>query len=168
LSGEAGPAFRVPAAIAFCRVATGLFFLLFGEYKLASSEFAQHTFPEVWLKEFIESGAVGFYRTFLASFVLPHHALFGYLVGVVELFIGIALVTGLWVRVACVLGALHMINLTLATWWEPGHGMPVWRYFGAELDHLPLLLLFVIFFSIDAGRYWGLDGAFARRSVRRR
>jgi hypothetical protein len=34
----------------------------------------------------------------------------------------------------------------------------VWRYFGAELDHLPLLFLFIIFFVADAGKEWGLDG----------
>jgi uncharacterized membrane protein YphA (DoxX/SURF4 family) len=160
------PRGRAAAAVALCRAATGFFFLLFGEYKLANAEFARHTFPQVWLKEFIETGAVSFYRAFLAGVVLPHHVFFGFLVGVVELFIGVALVTGLWVRLACVLGVLHMLNLTLATWWEPGHRLPVWRYFGAELDHLPLLLLFVIFFAIDAGRRWGADGFRARRSLR--
>ncbi|PYX73205.1 MAG: hypothetical protein DMG72_13405, partial [Acidobacteria bacterium] len=59
---------------------------------------------------------------------------------------------------AAALGALYMLSLTFATWWEPGHGVPVWRYFGAELDHLPLLFLFVIFFVADAGQKWGLDG----------
>ena len=144
--------------IALCRMATAVFFLLFGEYKLASSEFAQRTFPQVWLKDFIENGAVGFYRPFLTGLVLPHHVFFGYLVGAVELFIGLALLIGLWVRLASVLGALHMVNLTLATWWGSGHNLPVWRYFGAELDHLPLLLLFVIFYATDAGRWWGMDG----------
>ena len=51
-----------------------------------------------------------------------------------------------------------MLSLTLATWWEPGHNVPVWRYFGAELDHLPLLFLFAIFYVADAGQVWGLDG----------
>ena len=36
---------------------------------------------------------------------------------------------------------------------------------GAELEHLPLLLLFIIFFAADAGRVWGLDGV--RRPVGR-
>ncbi len=158
---SAPPATRDPTAgrvLALCRIATAVFFLLFGEYKLASSEFAQRTFPQVWLKDFIENGAVGFYRAFLSAVVLPHHVFFGYLVGAVELFIGLALLLGLWVRLASVLGVLHMVNLTLATWWGPGHHVPVWRYFGAELDHLPLLLLFVIFYAADAGRCWGLDG----------
>jgi len=89
---------------------------------------------------------------------LPHAVFFGYLVGVVELFIGACLLLGIWVRPASLLGALHMLSLTLATWWEPGQGISVWHYFGAELDHLPLLFLFLIFFVADAGQEWGLDG----------
>jgi uncharacterized membrane protein YphA (DoxX/SURF4 family) len=101
---------------------------------------------------------VGFYKPVLANLVLPHAVFFGYLVGLVELFIGVCLLLGLWVRPASVLGALHMLSLTLATWWEPGMGIPVWRYFGSELDHLPMLFLFILFFVADAGREWGLDG----------
>ena len=101
---------------------------------------------------------MSFYQPILANLVLPHAVFFGYLVGVVELFIGVCLLLGIWVRPASVLGALHMLSLTLATWWEPGQGIPVWRYFGSELDHLPLLFLFIIFFVADAGKEWGLDG----------
>lgn len=144
-------------------VATGVFFLYFGEYKLADSVFASTSFPQQWLKEFISQGAVSFYAAFLQKVVLPHHVFFGYAVGAVESFIGTSLVFGLWVRAASVLGVLHMINLTLATWWEPGHNVPRWRYFGNELDHLPLLFLFLIFFTAKAGRTWGLDGVLHRR-----
>ena len=42
-------------------------------------------------------------------------------------------------------GCLFLINMLLAAWWEPGHGVPIWRYFGARLDHMPLLLLLIIF-----------------------
>ncbi len=51
-----------------------------------------------------------------------------------------------------------MLSLTLATWWGPGHDAPLWQYFGAELDHIPLLFLFIIFFAADSGQTWGLDG----------
>ena len=149
--------------VAAVRIATGVFFLFFAEYKLADSAFARTTFPQQWLAEFISQGAVDFYRVFLQSVVLPHHVLFGYAVGVVELFIGFSLVLGLWVRPASVLGVLHMISLTLATWWEPGRNLPTWRYFGAELDHLPLLFLFLIFLTAKAGRTWGLDAVLHRR-----
>jgi uncharacterized membrane protein YphA (DoxX/SURF4 family) len=143
--------------IAGVRIATSFFFLLFGEYKLAGPGFAHGGF-QGYLHDFIANEAVSFYRPILSGLVLPHAVVLGYAVGVVESFIGLSLLLGLWVRPASVLGGLYMLNFVLATWWGPGHGAPVWRYFGAELDHLPLLLLFIIFFAADAGRFWGLDG----------
>jgi len=143
--------------IAGVRMATSVFFLLFGEYKVTGPEFA-HGGLQTYLQDYIANSMVSFYRPVLAELVLPHAVFFGYVVGVVELLIGISLLIGLWVRPASVLAILYLLNLLLATWWGPGHGMPVWRYFGAELDHLPLLLLFIIFFAADAGRVWGLDG----------
>jgi len=154
----------LPKTIAVVRIATSAFFLLFGQYKVLGPEFAHGGFQQ-YLQGYIQSGAVSFYQPILANLVLPHAVFFGYLVGVVELFIGACLLLGIWVRPASVLGALHMLSLTLATWWEPGQGIPVWRYFGAELDHLPLLFLFIIFFVADAGQEWGLDG---RRHTQKR
>ena len=154
----------VSKTIAVVRIATSVFFLLFGEYKLAGSGFAHGGFQE-YLHDFITNGAVAGYRTFLANFVLPHAVFFGYFVGAIEIFIGISLLLGIFVRPASIIGMIYMVNLTLATWWEPGHGVPVWRYFGAELNHLPLLLLFIIFYAADAGRVWGLDRRLSRRGV---
>jgi uncharacterized membrane protein YphA (DoxX/SURF4 family) len=143
--------------IAGVRIAVSGFFLLFGEYKLAGPGFAHGGF-QTYLQDYIANGAVGFYRPVLTGLVLPHAVFFGYLVGVVELLVGVSLLIGFWVRPASVLGILLLLNLTLAAWWEPGHGAPVWRYFGARLDTWPLMLLLVIFFAADAGRVWGLDG----------
>jgi uncharacterized membrane protein YphA (DoxX/SURF4 family) len=143
--------------IAGARIATSVFFLLFGEYKLAGPGFAHGGF-QTYLQGYINGEAVSFYRPFLAHVVLPHAIGLGYVVGVLETFIGLSLLVGLWVRPASVIGALFMLNLTLATWWGPGHGAPIWKYFGAELDTLPLLLLFLIFYAADAGEVWGLDG----------
>jgi uncharacterized membrane protein YphA (DoxX/SURF4 family) len=144
-------------AIAAVRIATSVFFLLFGEYKVAGPGFAHGGFQN-YLHDYIASSAVSLYRPVLAGLVLPHAVFFGYAVGVIELLVGISLLIGLWVRAASILGILFLINLTLAAWWEPGHGVPVWRYFGARLDTIPLLLLLIIFFAADAGRVWGLDG----------
>jgi len=143
--------------IAGARIATSVFFLLFGEYKVAGPEFAHGGFQS-YLQDYIASSAVSFYRPVLSGLVLPHAVFFGYVVGVVELLIGISLLVGLWVRPACLVGVLFLLNMLLATWWGPGHGVPFWRYFGAELDHIPLLLLLIIFCAADAGRVWGLDG----------
>jgi len=147
----------LPKTIAVVRMATSAFFLLFGQYKVFGPEFTHGGFQQN-LQGFIQNGAVSFYQPILANLVLPHAVLLGYMVGLLEIFIGLSLLFGLWVRPASVLGALFMLNLTLSNWWEPGHGAPLWRYFGAELDTLPLLLLFIIFFATDAGTVWGLDG----------
>jgi uncharacterized membrane protein YphA (DoxX/SURF4 family) len=143
--------------IAAVRVATSVFFLLFGEYKVARPAFA-HGGLQSYVQDYIANSAVSFYRPFLSSVVLPHAVFFGYLVGVVELLVGISLFLGLWVRPGCVVGILFLVNMVMATWCAPGHGVPVWRYFGNELDHIPLLLLLIVFYAADAGRVWGLDG----------
>jgi uncharacterized membrane protein YphA (DoxX/SURF4 family) len=152
----------LPRTIAGVRIATSVFFLLFGEYKLAGPGFAHGGFQR-YLHDYITSTALGFYRPVLSALVLPHAVFFGYTVGVVESLIGVCLLLGLWVRPAAVVGFLFLLNLTLAAWWEPGHAAPLWRYFGARLDTLPLMLLLIIFYAADAGRVWGLDG---RRFVR--
>ncbi len=147
--------------IAATRIATSVFFLLFGEYKVAGPGFAHGGFQN-YLHDYIGGTAVSFYRPFLSGVVLPHAAAFGYAVGVIELLIGISLLIGWWVRPFCVLGILFLLNLTLAGWWDVGHGAPLWRYFGSRLDTLPLMLLLVIFVAANAGKFWGLDG---RRST---
>jgi len=147
----------LPKTIAVVRIATSVFFLLFGQYKVFGTEFTHGGFQQ-YLQSFVQNGAVGFYQPILNDLVLPNAVFFGYLIGVIELLIGVSLLLGIWVRPASVVGVLHMLSLTLATWWGPGPGMPVWRYFGAELDHLPMLFLFIIFFVSDAGQEWGLDG----------
>ena len=143
--------------IAVVRIFTAIFFILFGHYKLFTPAFTHGGF-EQYVSGFVQTEAVDFYKGFLQIVVLPHPVLFAYVVGLVELVIGICLLLGFWVRPASIVGALHMLSLTLATWWAPGHGAPFWRYFGAELDHLPLLFLFVIFFMAKSGETWGLDG----------
>ena|ERR1700751_5446323 len=143
--------------IAVVRMATSVFFLLFGEYKVAGPEFAHGGF-QTYLQDYIANSVVSFYRPVLSGLVLPHAVFFGYVVGIVELLIGLSLLLGLWVRAGCILGIAFLVNMVLATWWAPGHGVPVWRYFGAELDHLPLLLLLIVFYAGDAGRTLGLDG----------
>jgi len=143
--------------IAGVRVLTSVFFLFFGEYKVAGRGFAHGGFQS-YLHDYITTTAVSFYRPFLSWCVLPHAVFFGYVVGIVELLIGISLLLGFWVRPACGLGVAFLLNIALASWWDPGHGVPLWRYFGARLDTLPLSLLLVIFYAADAGKIWGLDG----------
>ena len=155
------PSSTLLRVIVVVRILTGILFLLFGEYKVASPAFA-HTGFSQYLQGYVQGSAVGFYRPVLAL-LIPHTVFFGYLVGIVELAIAGSLILGLWVRPMSIVGALFMLNLFLATWWEPGHGVALWRYFGAELDTIPLFFLFVIFYTADAGSTWGLDRPRVRR-----
>jgi uncharacterized membrane protein YphA (DoxX/SURF4 family) len=154
---------RLARTIAGVRIATGFLFLLFGEYKLASPVFAHAGFPQ-YLQGYIHNEAVSFYRPFLARIIQPHTVFFGYAVGVLELWIAVSMIAGLWVQTTSIVGTLFMLNLTLSTWWAPGHGAALWRYFGAELDTIPLMFLFLVFLSSDAGQTWGIDGVLRKRT----
>jgi len=137
------------------RIAVGVMFLFFAQYKLMHSAFAHGGF-ESWVKPWAEYKSLHFYRPFL-NFTLRHQVFFGYATGVVELLIGLSMLVGWWVRAFSVIGALFMLNLTLATWYTPPQGSPYWMYLGAELDHIPLLLLFILFAAHNAGETLGLD-----------
>src|SRR6201981_4208824 len=91
--------------IAVVRMATSVFFLLFGEYKVAGPEFAHGGF-QTYLQDYIANSAVSFYRPVLSGLVLPHAVFFGYIVGAIEMFVGICLLLGLWVRPASIVGIL--------------------------------------------------------------
>jgi len=156
---------RTNRTIALARILTGIIFLFLGEFKVASPAFAHGGFQK-YLQSFIGVEAVSFYGRFLARFVMPHAEFLGYTVGVLELVIGAFLVLGLWVRPVSVVGMLYMLNLTLATWYGGGQG-PMWHYVANQLDHIPLLLLFAVFFTTYAGEVWGLDGFRSSRGGRR-
>jgi thiosulfate dehydrogenase [quinone] large subunit len=161
IGGRAGA--KMLAAV---RIATGIIFLFFAEYKLTSPAFAHGGF-EGWIREFVNGGMpVGFFRPVLVNFALVHPVLCARLVAWGELAIGLGLGLGLLVRPASIGGAVLMIFLALSTWFAPGHGAPYWRYFGANLDHIPLLFLFAIFYASRAGDVWGLDGWLRARHER--
>jgi thiosulfate dehydrogenase [quinone] large subunit len=144
--------------IAVTRIVTGIFFLFFAEYKVAGPAWAYGGF-EKWIRGYVDGNMpVGFYKPVLVDFALVHPVLCARIVAFGELAIGLSLVLGLLVRPASIAGAVLMINMALATWFAPGHDAPAWQYIGANLDHLPLLLLFAIFFATRAGEVWGVDG----------
>lgn len=152
----------LPPTLALVRIGTGLMFILFGQYKIFGAGFVPVGFANSIARFINENQAVSFYQVFLANVVLPHPKFFALLVGWGELLIGIALLAGVWVRVASVGGALFMLNLTLATWHAPGPTAPLWRYAAAQLEHIPLLFLFVIFIAARTQEIWTLKAAWRR------
>jgi uncharacterized membrane protein YphA (DoxX/SURF4 family) len=142
-------------AMALGRIGVGIIFLFFGEYKVVDGQFAHEGYTK-WVSGFVQESAVSFYKPFL-KFSLHHPALFGYTVGWVELLIGISMVLGLWVRPFAIIAATFMLQLVFATWNLPA-GTASWRYAANELEHIPMLFLFLIFFVHGAGETLGLDG----------
>lgn len=153
----AAPSDPLRKAVAIARIAIGVLFVAFGQYKVFSPAFI-HNGLRHSVENFIQQNqAVGFYKVFLVRVVLPHADAFGYIVGLGELAIGLALILGFWVRPASFFGALHMLSLVLATFYVPGRDAPLWRYLAAQLEHVPLFFLFLIFL-VAGGEVWGIDG----------
>ena len=144
--------------LALVRVAVGVIFLFFAEYKIVGSEFVHGGFQK-YIGTYVDQHQVVLWlRPILARWVLPHPFLWARIVAWGELLIGISLVLGWWVRLSSFFGILYMLALTCSTWFAPGYNVPYWRYLGNNLDHIPLLMLFLIFFAFRAGNTWGLDG----------
>ena len=141
-------------AMAIARIAVGLMFIMFAQYKLLHGDFAHGGYAH-YVNGWLDSTAVGFYKPFLRA-TLKYQVASGYAVGVAELLIGISMVLGFAVRPFAVIGGLFMLNLLLCTWNLPA-GTPAWRYLGNQLDNIPLLMLFILFFVHGAGGTWGLD-----------
>jgi uncharacterized membrane protein YphA (DoxX/SURF4 family) len=152
-------------AMAIARIGVGIMFLFFAEYKLVSTEFAREGYSK-WVTGFMQETAVSFYKPFL-QFTLHHAMFFAYAVAIIELLIGLSMVLGFRVRLFSIIGVLFMLQLVLSTWNLPA-GTPAWRYLGNELEHIPLLLMFIIFYSHSAGETLGLDGSRASRPSARR
>ncbi|MFI5175398.1 MAG: DoxX family protein [Terriglobia bacterium] len=146
--------------LVLCRVILGSFFLLFGQYKVATPAFA-HGGLQNYLHSFISDSAYPFFKPVLQNLVLPHATFFGYFVGVGELLIGLSLVLGAGVGLSSMFGFTYMMALAFSTGYRPD--WPLWRYFGANLEHFCPALLFLIFLSSHGGRSWGLDSFLHKR-----
>jgi uncharacterized membrane protein YphA (DoxX/SURF4 family) len=144
--------------LALVRIAVGVIFLFFAEYKIVGSEFVHGGFQKYVGNYVDQHQVVNWLRPTLTRYVLPHPYLWARVVAWSEALIGISLVLGLWVSLASLGGTIYMLALALCTWFAPGRGVPYWRYLGNNLDHIPLLMLFLIFLAFSAGTTWGMDG----------
>ncbi len=134
-------------ALTGLRIAVGILFLIFGEYKVFGTQFTIGGGLQYWINRFLAEGAYPFMVPVLKDFVLPHAKPIAFLVAYGELAIGVALVLGLLVRAASVCGVIYMLTLLLSANY-PGPHAAFWQYFGASLEHLVLALCFATFASI--------------------
>jgi thiosulfate dehydrogenase (quinone) large subunit len=120
-------------AMAFLRMAVGVFFLIFGEYKVFGTNFTLGGGFQFWIMTPI-----------LRSFVLPRATPIAFLVAYGEFAIGLALTLGILVRPASLAGLVYMVTLLFSSDY-PGSHVPLWQYFGASLSHSVFALCFLSF-----------------------
>ena len=142
-------------AVAFLRIAVGVLFLIFGQYKVLGTQFTLHGGFQFWINRFLAEGAYPFMAPVLRGFVLPHATPIAFLVAYGELAIGIALLLGICVRPASACGLLFMLTLLFSSNY-PGPQAPLWQYFGASLDHSVLALCFIAFLIGRSDAVWSV------------
>src|SRR5215469_14051956 len=99
---------RSELALAGLRVAVGLLFLIFAQYKVFGTQLTVGGGFQFWINRFLEDGAYPFMVPVLRSFVLPHGTAIAFLVVYGALGIGIALTTGIAVRTASLCGFIYI------------------------------------------------------------
>ncbi|HET9995383.1 MAG TPA: DoxX family membrane protein [Candidatus Acidoferrum sp.] len=122
----------------------GVFFFIFGEYKVFGTQFTLHGGFQFWINKFLEGGVYPFMAPVLRGFVLSHATPIAFLVAYGEFAIGLALILGILVRPASAGGLLLMLTMLFSSDY-PGAGAPFWQYFGASLSHSVFALCFVAF-----------------------
>jgi thiosulfate dehydrogenase [quinone] large subunit len=143
-------------ALAFLRIGVGLFFLIFAQYKILSTQFTLHGGFQFWINKFLtEGGAYPFMAPVLRNFVLPHATPIAFLVTYGELAIGLALLIGVFVRPASIAGLIFMLALLFSSDY-PGSSAPLWQYFGASLSHSVFALCFLTFLLARSDAVWSL------------
>src|SRR5260370_29215715 len=125
---------RNALALAGLRIGVGVFFRLFGEYKVFGTKFRLGGGLQWWISRFLEGSAYPFMAPVLKNFVLPHGTAIAFLVAYGELAIGLALVLGVLARVASAFRLLFMLTLLFASHY-PGPHAALRQYFGASLSH---------------------------------
>jgi thiosulfate dehydrogenase [quinone] large subunit len=146
---------RNDKAIAGLRIAVGLLFLIFAEYKIFGAKFTRGGGFEFWINRFLTDGAYPFIKPLLRGFVLPHAHFFAYLVAFGEGAIGLSLTLGLWTRIASAFGLAYMLALLFSANY-PGPDAAFWMYFGASLDHSVLAMCFAAFIAGNPERAWAI------------
>src|SRR5215469_6060442 len=136
---------RSETAFSALRIAVGILFLIFAEYKVFGTAFTLGGGFQGWIHRFLNDGATyPFMVPVLQHFVLDHATAIAFLVAYSELAIGLALTLGVLSRAASVGGLLYMLTLLFSSNY-PGAQAPGWEYFGASLEHLVLALCFAAF-----------------------
>jgi uncharacterized membrane protein YphA (DoxX/SURF4 family) len=165
MSPQSDSSARNTYALALLRIGTGIFFLVFGEYKVFGTQFTLHGGFQFWISKFLEGGAYPFMIPVLRGFVLQHATPIAFLVAYGELAIGLALTFGILLRAASLCGLIFMLTLLFSSDY-PGAQAPFWQYFGASLSHSVFALCFAGFLVGRADAVWSIKSVWGSRSSR--
>lgn len=150
---------RVAAVV---RILTGLLFTAEGLSKL-SGDFVRGGFAKDAGRMAAES--FPFWKRFLETTVVPHAGVFGWLIALGELAVGVGLLLGFLTRVASAGGAVLMLAIALGQAKpEPGAAWDDWITSG--LTPKLAFLLLVLLCAVNPGKVWGLDGTRRGRPAR--
>lgn len=141
---------------AVVRILTGVLFIALGFGKV-TGPFVRGGFAKS--AEQLAREGWPFWGSFLKSFVLPRAEVFGWIVGLGELAVGIGLLLGFLTRIAAVSGALLLVAILLGQSYVPGATWDHWIT-AALPTKLGLLLLLLI--AAVGYAAWGLDGVVRR------
>lgn len=144
--------------LALLRIAVGVFFVIFGQYKVFGTQFTLHGGFEGYVNRWLEHGGTyPFMVGMLRDVVLAHAHVFAFAVAYGELLIGIGLVLGILTRWAAFFGLLLMLAMLFSGDY-PGAGAAFWQYFGASLNHSVFALCFVAMLFGEADRALSVKG----------
>lgn len=90
------------------------------------------------------------YKTFLQNYVVPHSELFGYLVMIGEIAVGVCLLLGLFTRLSALIGLIMLSNYYLGPGTARGGAMLA--------QQQTFIIALAIFVLAGPGRTLGLDG----------
>ncbi len=144
---------------AVVRILTGVMLIALGWGKVAG-DFVRTGFAEETRQ--IAAETWPFWKAFLEKVVLPNASVFGWVLALGEIAVGLGLVFGLFTRVAAAGGIALMAAILIGTGrGEPGASWDQWVTAGMTAKFTLLLLLMI--FAADAGKVWGLDGVIRRK-----
>ena len=143
--------------LASLRIAVGVFFCIFGEYKVFGTEFTLRGGFQDGVRGFITSGtAYPFVRPLLAAILAHCATVVAFLVAYGELAIGLALLAGFLSRIASVFGFILMILLWFSGGY-PGANAAFWSYWAASENWTILALCFLVFIFGRTEEFWSVS-----------
>lgn len=135
--------------LSVARIIMGVLWLLALRWKLPPDFDAgsQRSLRE-WLELAVAHPTIELYGSFIDSVVLPNFTAFAWSVFVIELIVGLGLLTGTTTRAVAFVGLLLSLNLGIGLSEVPGEWP--WSYAMMAMWHGTLLVA-------GAGRLWGVD-----------